>query len=275
MKKNVLYTLMMLFATISFTSCSDEQGTEPGNDSKPVATVFTYNAEVPNDPDVDCSLRIATNSATKEVYYLAQKQADYEALLTSSGESGVIEKVIANGTAVTPNADAATDVILKNLGGTYTIAVVAVNGNTKTLSTGEFTGYNWVDVVSGTYYSQYTNAESIFGWTEKATTMQYKEADPTQYRFKDLFGQASHLLFNKTSYTTDGGVLVTVPAQTTPFSYGSYGSLFVRDVATWQGDDSYLAYNILGDDNSCQLWLQWYVSAGNTGYKLDYFVPAE
>lgn len=265
----------MLFAAVSFMGCSDEQGTEPGNDSKPVATVFTYNAEVPNDPDVDCTLRIATNSATKEVYYLAQKKADYEALLSSSGENGVIDKVVSSGTAVTSSVNEATDVVLKNLGGTYTIAVVAVNGNSKTLSTGEFTGYAWIDVVSGTYHSQYKNAEAIFGWTEKETTLQYKESDPSQYRFKDLFGQANHLIFNATGDTTDDGKVLTVPSQSTPFTYGNYGSIFVRDVATWQGDTSYLVYNVLGDDNSCQLWLQWYVSAGNMGYALDYFVPAE
>lgn len=265
---------MMLFAVISFVGCSDEQGTEPGNDSKPVATVFTYSAELPNDPDVDCQLRIATNSATKELYYLAEKTTEYEALLASGGESAVIENTINNGTSVSPNATTATDVILKNLGGAYTIAVVAVNGNTKTLSTGEFTGYAWVDVAKGTYASGYSNA-AYFGFASVETTLQYKEADSTQYRFKDLFGSGQHLLLTKTEYTTsDGGTYMRVAAQSTPFTYGSYGTLYVCDVATWQDNDAYLD-NVLYDNGYCYLWLQWYVTAGNTGYAYDVFTPAE
>lgn len=274
MKKNLIYTMMALLAVFSLTACSEDEGTEPGNDRKPVATVFTYSAEVPYDPDVDCKVRIATNSATQEVYYLAEKTTDYESRLNSGGESGVIDNVVSNGTKAEASVATPIDVVLQNLGGAYTIEVVAANGSTKTLATAEFTGYAWIDVAKGTYTSQYKYA-SNFGFASVETTLQYKEADPTQYRFKDLFGTGQHLLFNKTSYDSgDGGTLMSVSAQSTPFTYGSYGTLYVRDVATWQGDNSYLVYNILYPTGECQLWLQWYVSAGNTGYGLDYFIPA-
>jgi len=274
MKKNLLYALTMLFGAVAFTGCSDDEGTTPGGDSKPQATVYTYSAETPDDPDVDVRLRIATNNQTQQVYYLAEKTADYEARLASGGESGVIDYVVANGTSAAASAESPIDVVLKNLGGENTIAVVAANGSDKALSTATFTGYAWIDVARGTYISGYGNA-AYFGFASVETTLQYKEADPTQYRFKNLFGTGQHLLLTKTDMTTaDGGTYMRVAAQSTPFTYGSYGTLYVRDVATWQESDAYLD-NVLYDGGYCYLWLQWYVSAGNTGYAYDEFVPAE
>lgn len=264
-------------AVLSFTACSEDEGTTPGSDSRPVATVYTYSAESPYDADVDCKVRIATNSATQEVYYLAEKTTDYETRLSSGGESDVIENVVSNGTKAEASAEAPVDVVLQNLGGEYTIAVVAVNGSAKTLSTANFTGYAWIDVAKGTYTSNYSNA-AYFGFDSVETTLQYKEADPTQYRFKNLFGTGQHLLMTKTDYDAgDNGVYLTIGAQSTPFTYGSYGTLYVRDVATWQGDTAYWAYypSIIYPDGSCSLYLQWYVTAGNTGYAEDFFVPAE
>lgn len=267
--------MMALLAAFSFTACSDDEGTTPGSDNKPVATVYTYTPDLPYDTDVDCKVRIATNNATQEVYYIAEKTTEYETRLSNGGESGVIDYVVSNGTKAEASAESPVDVVLQNLGGAYTIEVVAANGSTKTLATAEFTGYAWIDVAKGTYTSQYSNA-AYFGFSSVETTLQYKETDPTQYRFKDLFGTGQHLFFTKTSYDSgDGGTLMSVSAQATPFTYGSYGTLYVRDFATWRGDDSYMVYNVLYPTGECQLWLQWYVSAGNTGYALDYFIPEE
>jgi len=274
MKKNLIYTMMALLAAVSFTACSEDEGTTPGSDSKPVATIFTYSPDLPYDADVDCKVRIATNSATQEVYYFAEKTTDYESRLSSGGEDGVIDYVVSSGTKASASAATPVDVVLQNLGGEYTIAVVAANGSTRSLATTTFTGTAWVDVAKGTYTSGYSNA-AYFGFASVETTLQKKEADPTQYRFKNLFGTGKHLVMTKTEYTTsDGGTYMRVAAQATPFTYGSYGTLNVRDVATWQGSDAYLD-NVLYEDGYCYLWLQWYVSAGNTGYAYDEFVPAE
>ena len=36
--------------TFSFTSCKEDSGTEPGNDEKAVATMYTYEAPEPLQP---------------------------------------------------------------------------------------------------------------------------------------------------------------------------------------------------------------------------------
>lgn len=275
MKKNLTYLTMVILAAVSFTACSEDEGTMPGSDSEPVATIYTYSPELPYDADVDCSVRIATNSATQEIYYLAEKTTDYEARLSSGGESSIIDYIISNGTKASASAATPLDVVLQNLGGQYTIAVVAANGSTRSLATTTFTGYAWIDVAKGTYTFGYKYAERFFGYSSIETTLQYKEADPTQYRFKNLFGTGLHLVMTKTDYTTsDGGTYMRVSGQSTPFTYGSYGTIYVRDVATWQGSDDYLD-NVLYEDGYCYLWLNWYVSAGYIGYAYDEFVPAE
>lgn len=264
---------MTLLAVFAFSSCSEEQGTEAGNDSTPVATLYTYAAETPYDADADCRLRIATNSATQEVYYLAELTSAYETRLGSGGESGIIEYVIANGTKAETSAETPIDVVLQNLGGENTIAVVAVGGSKQTLSTATFTGSVWNNVATGTYYFGTT----LFGENASVETiLQQSGDDPTQYRFKNLFGTGNHLTISTTEYTnSEGGTCVRVSAQATPYSYGSYGTIYCRDVATWQGVDGYLEYNALFENGYCYIWMEWYVSAGYLDYQIDEFVPAE
>lgn len=264
---------MTLLAVFAFSSCSEEQGTEAGNDSTPVATLYTYTAETPYDADADCRLRIATNNATQQVYYLAELTQTYETRLNTTGESGVIEYVIANGTKAEASTETPIDVVLQNLGGENTIAVVAVGSSKQTLSTTTFTGSVWNDVATGTYYFGTT----LFGEDASVeTTLQQSGEDPTQYRFKNLFGTGNHLTLTTTEYTNlEGGTCMRVSAQATPYTYGSYGTIYCRDVATSLGEDDYLEYNALFESGYCYIYMAWYVSVDYLDYQIDVFVPAE
>ena len=80
-------TLMLLSLTM-FAACQEDEGTDPGHDSTPVATVYEYTAGDGYNADNDCRFRVITNSAVQEVYYLAQLNDEKKALsMTDQGST--------------------------------------------------------------------------------------------------------------------------------------------------------------------------------------------
>ena len=55
MKKYILMSFVAAL-TFSFISCKEDDGTTPGNDDKPVATLYTYTVESPYNPDNDVAV---------------------------------------------------------------------------------------------------------------------------------------------------------------------------------------------------------------------------
>lgn len=287
MKRYAISYLLLLLCGAFLASCSDEQGTEPGNDSSPVVTIYQYTASSPYNSDNDAIFRVAANSATKEAYYLAELTDDMESRLSSLGEDAYMEYVIANGTQLSNiSGDSSDDFVLTDLYGTYTITVVGVGSGKNSYSTDTFTGIDWDDVVDGTYYFYYNTTylnyfSGLTDWTPEVT-LQVCTTDETLYRFKDLYGEGLSLKINTlpdyTATDSDGTyTYVRVPAQSTPYTYGSYGTISVRDVGYWQGNDAYItSHGYEGgmyEDYSCFLLVQYYVSAGSLSYGYDYFFP--
>lgn len=138
----------------------------------------------------------------------------------------------------------------------------------------------WNNVVAGTYHLQ-DNAGVIkamnWGGRTKSTTLQISSADPNKYRFKDLYGKNSHLYFTlngKEGKDDDGHFRnFSMPAHATSAQFGKYGTMMIRDVATWQGDASLEGNNLLYDNNTVVVFAQYYVSAGNIAYGYDEFIP--
>jgi hypothetical protein len=68
-----------------------------------------------------------------------------------------------------------------------------------------------------------------------------------------------------------------VPVADTPFTYGDYGAVSVRDIGYWQSNDAFITEggyeSGMYADYSCFIYIQYFVSAGNLGYDYDYFVP--
>ena len=273
----------MAFCAFGLVSCLDKRGTEPGNDSVPVVTVFSYAPELPYNSDNDISLRVAANSPTSEAYYLAEPAAEKETRVTSLGEDGYMDYVVANGERLSEiKGNSSTDVILTDMMGEYVITVVAVGNGTKTARSLNFTGLEWEDVVKGTYYYEAVAFTSDFAPSE--TVLQKCTSNATLYRFKDVFAEGYHLKINLlpgyTDTDSDGTyTFFRVAAQPTPFTYGSYGSVYVRDIGYWQGNDAWITDNGyesgMYEDGSCFVHMQWYVSAGSLSYGYDYFVPGE
>lgn len=273
MKKYIYGLFFALISVAMFTACSADEGTDEGHDGKTNVILYQYTATAPNDPDVDTQLRIATNSATNEVFILAENTADYKKHVEELGEEGYKDYVLEKGTKVEGAVGAAnTDYTLKGLMGDNTITAVAVGNGGKASSTVNFTGYRWVDVTSGTYYFSEQAAES-FG-ESKETVLQYKEIDPTSYRFKDFWGVGRHVTFNVSESTTDyfgtTGNMISVPAQATPYSYGSHGTINISDFMTAELGNSPSA---ILPNHRVYIAMAYYVEAETLASGYDQFVP--
>jgi hypothetical protein len=283
MKKYIYRLFSALLAMALITSCVKEEGTVPGNDSKPAVTIYQYKVSKPLNADNDVTVRIATNNRTTEAYYLAEKTTEKTARVTSLGEDGYRDYVVANGTKLNISGESDTIVTLTDLYGEYTITAVAAGAGVKASATTVFNGLDWTTVVTGTYH--FFNAGRL-GVSTNPTTLQICTTDENLYRFKDVHGVGSHLKINLLSLTgrdADGEyTFFRVPATETPFTYGNYGAVFVRDIGYWQGSDVWVTDNGYESgmyaDYFCFIFVQYYVytsatATGSLGYDYDFFVP--
>ncbi len=282
MKKYIYSLLAALFVSAALISCTEEEGTEPGNDSVPSVIIYQYAASRPNNPDNDIMVRFAANSKTTEAYYLVEKTTEKEAHVSSMGEEGYKDYVVSNGVKIDGISGASNaDVTITDLYGAYTITAVAVSGNVKSASETSFTGLEWNDVVSGTYYfGASANLINALGLTSSPTCLQVCTTDVGLYRFKDVFGTGYSLKINLIDYKGSDGSgeyqFFRVPVAETSFTYGNYGAVGVRDVGYWQGSDAWVTdYGYesgMYANYSCFLCIQYFVSAGNIGYGYDQFI---
>lgn len=275
MKKYIYNLFAGVMVMALFSACTEDMGTTPGNDSQATVTLYKYAAEAPYDGDCDVMVRVAANSATTEAYALAEPKADKEKRIAELGSDGYNNYVVEHGEKLSDIKGASIqDKVFTSLKGENVITVVAVGGGNKKAAEVEFTGITWTTVATGTYKFATANIQKIYAESIE-TSLQYCDTEPSAYRFKNLFGDGKHLKFTATSAKySDGATVCRVAPQETPLTFGSYGSVFVRDVATWQNDDSVLDC-ALYDNGYVYLWVQYYVSAGNLGYGYDEFNPAE
>ena len=278
MRKYINKLFAVVLATATITSCTVEEGTVPGNDKEPNVVVYSYTAKKPYNEDNDVALRLAFNNKVESAYYLAEKASEKESKVATMGEEGYMDYVVSNGTKINEVASN-TDLTLTDMYGKYAITVVAVNGNKKASAVTEFTGLEWEDVVTGTYYFAVRTA--ITGESSE-TTLQICTSDKTLYRLKDVFGQNSHMKFqllpDYTATDADGTyTYFRIPAVDTPYTYGSYGTVGVRDIGYWQGSSAWITDNGYESgmyaDNYCFFYIQYYCSGGSLGYNYEYFVP--
>lgn len=272
--------------TFCFTSCKEDNGTEPGTDSQPAATIYTYEPSAPLNPDNDVNIRFVCNSKTSEAYYLVEKTAEKEARKMS--EAAYADFVVANGTKLQLTEDKhsggkVSEVTVAGLLGDYTITAVAANGGTKTSATKTFRGLMWEDVVKGTYMYSNANVQFLMGEiTSRPTTLQICTTDETLYRFKDAFGEGMHMKINLLPDLVgedEGGVYTFFRVKDQMISEFQGNKVYVRDIGYWQGDDKYVTeYDFesgMYEDYSCFIYIQCHIGSTNYGYGYDYFIPDE
>lgn len=286
MKKYIYRLFMVLLATATMTSCKEDEGTDPGNDPAPSVLIYQYNASRPNNPDNDVALRFATNSKVAEVYYLVEKTEEKDAYVKANGEDAYLDYVIEKGIKLTDISGASNaDIVVTGLYGEYTITAVAMGGGMKASAKTIFTGLEWTDVVSGTYYYadswvDGTPSDKVSGVASSPTVLQVCTTDPTLYRFKDVFGAGSHMKINLIDFEgEDGGgkyQFFRVPPTETSLTFGNYGAVSIRDIGYWQGKDDFVTVggyeSGMYENYNCFIYIQYYVSAGSIGYGYDAFI---
>ncbi len=291
MKKYIYRFFLMAMGLVAFASCTEDEGTEPGHDSEPNIALYQSTPSAPNDPDLDVQVLVAANNKVTDVYYFCESpQAKEERGLD---ENAYASYIIENGTKVSElvkdeagNGKNAT-VIVNCKGGDNVVTFVAVGGNKHQTRSFDFRGIPWTTLAKGTYYFA-ARPQAYFEMESAKTEFQQCGDDPTLFRYRDLYGPGIHLQLVKTQWKgedEDGPyTFYRVPAQPTAFAYGTYGTIYVRDLGYWQNDDSYcqdLGYGVAVWDNDYYgyLHLQLHVTAGSLGWAAntdtDQFVPGE
>lgn len=285
MKKYIESLLLLCVTAFALTACSEDDGTNPGTDGGPSVVVYQYAPAQPYNADNDVTLRFATNNKVEAVYYLSEPEADYNSHLSEMGEAGYDDYVVENGTEVEGVEGASNvDVTLTGMYGTYYITAVAVSGNQKKAYTTTFTGLDWEDVTNGTYvFNGQVVSGNALGLSPVATTLQVCTTDPTLYRFKDLFGEGYSMKINMLDLhgQDDQGSyqFFRVPEMATPYTYGNYGQISVKDIGYLQGDESFVTAggyeSGMYEDGYCFVMVAYTVSAGYLVYGYDFFIPNE
>lgn len=276
MKKYIYSLFAVLLVTAAMTSCTVEEGTVPGNDKEPNVVLYSYTVKKPYNEDNDIALRLAFNNQVESAYYLAEKASEKDSRVASMGEDGYMDYVVSNGTKI-GEVTGNTDLTLTDMYGKYAITIVAVNGAKKASASTEFTGLEWNDVVTGTYY--FGVIPAVTG-ESTSTTLQICTTDNTLYRLKDVFGKDSHMkiqLLPDYTATDDDGTYTyfRIPATETPFTDAGT-TIGVRDIGYWQGSTAWITDNGyesgMYEDYNCFFYIQYY-AAKSKGYKKEYFVP--
>lgn len=283
MKKYIFAIPALLMMVL--TGCSADEGTEPGTDSTPGVVVYSYTPDASKklNADNDITIRFATNSAAREVSYLVEKEDDVQSYLASNGEEAYANKVASEGTKLTIDGAGQTDIDITGLYGPYVISAVATNGtNHGKRSSVVFTGLDWSDVVSGTYYP-----EQSFLKTPVMCTLQVCTTNDMLFRLKDVFGEGYSMkiqLIDKTGTDADGKyTYARIPRCDTPYmltlSDGSKQQLWLQDVGYWQGNSAFVTdsgyESGMYTDYSCFFMAAWMAGTrGCVAYQdYSYFIP--
>ena len=270
---------MAAFAAVLMTSCSADEGTEPGGDTKAYVQTNTYAVAAPLDADADFLVRVSTNSAVKGAYILLEKHDDYSKHIAEMGKDAYNDYVVKNGGVVKGVAGRSeVDTTFYGLKGEYMATVVAVgnNGQAQAADSVSFTGIAWNKVCDGTLTFGPT-AQQLFNKTSVDVELDQNADNAAQYRLKGVFGAGYNIKFRRYSLTyedeEDGEYNVClVPGQATPYTYGNYGTVYFADGYTYQVADPEGGYF---PSNKVKLNLVYYVSAGQlTNPDMVVFTPA-
>ena len=195
---------MMILAVGGMISCSEEEGTNPGRDSRPNVVEYQFAPEAPYNADNDLLLRIAANSKVAEAYYLAEATTDREAHIASMGKDGYMDYVIKNGTKIDGLSGASdSDVTVTGMVGEYTITVVAVNGNDRMATEATFTGLKWESIGIGMLSSSFFGGEGECEFYKASPVLKYKAIGPFEEGYDIVFDHVAFAYNQKEQVLSD------------------------------------------------------------------------
>ena len=278
--KKYIFGLMAVAAAMFMTSCSADEGTEPGNDSKAYVVTNTYSVAPPLDADADFKVRVSTNSATESAYILLEKHADYSKHIAELGQEGYNDFVVKNGGLVKGvKGQSEVDTLFYGLKGEYMATVVAVNakGQAQAADSVSFNGIIWNKVCDGKY-KFCAKIAGIMGKESVDCELDVDANNPSSYRIKNVYGQGYNLKFKKAkngSTDKEGNAFnyIVVPKFSTGLTYKTLGTVYMTDAYTLTSSADYLANGIYAD-NSLFISTVYFVSAGNISVlENETFVP--
>ena len=229
--KNNIYKLFIAILAIGFmASCTEEWGTQPGNDPSPVVTIYSNPIPATADPDATINLRFVPNSQCSKFYVLIETKADKDAFIASNGEAAYAERVVANGTQYTSEI---TDILDETLANVYAITVVGVTANGAKGKPNEFifNGIHWELVGTALYYDASFNLVNY----EPAEWYKSTNTDPVRYKiFVTMSTWGNYERVMKLSWNTTTGALTFYNGTQspragywmfpTPFTHATYGA---------------------------------------------------
>lgn len=288
MKKFKYFLLGLPLAFLG--ACSEDMGTEPGTDSNPVVTMYSYTPEISDgvNPDNDVIVRFATNSAVTDLYYLVESEESANAYIDANGSDAYMQKVIDEGVKVDVKGSENIDKLITDQHGDIIVTGVATNGGVRSMATVTFTGLDWTKLCSGEF------VPNNLGMPNSICDLEQCVQDDNMFRVKDAFKPGYSLKFKlmglKGSMAGQIFYPVRVPEAQTGYSLtvaGAVSPLWVIDVAGWQENSSMATdsgyWSIMYDDFFCEFNLAWMTNAGCVAYgsagdgqgNTSFFNPAE
>lgn len=226
MKRYIYSLFMMTLVIIGITSCSVDEGRNPGGDSKPNIVIYQFVPKAPYNSDNDILIRIAANSKVVEAYYLAEPTTEKDAHVASMGKDGYMDYVVKNGTRVEGISGASdSDVTVTSMIGKYTITVVAVNNNEKMSAETTFIGLEWKSIGKGKVISSFFKSERECEFYKSNPILKYKAIAPYPK------GEDYNLVFDVADNNS-----ITVSKQTIAASFENYTTLAVSGNGKLEGD---------------------------------------
>lgn len=265
MKKNIFIAIVL--GIFSLTACN-KASLKPAQDTKANVVLYTYAPGDEYDSDNSLRVRLAFNPVVEQAWLAAIPTEN-----VPEGDA-LVAYVKANGSEVKA-VDKDFDFVLEGMKGENTIVAMVYGKGEYNFACTDFMAYSWSTVATGVY-----TPSKVFGPSENAK-LQICDQSPNRYRVQDAWGKGSRMFFELASDPqTDGDgdefYYVHATSMETGSTYGSYGMVYARDVAAWQGDDSYIEWNVFYPEyNYLEIYLQYYVGAGSLGYGPDHFTAAE
>lgn len=211
--RKYILAAMAAFGLLSLAGCTEKEGTEPGNDSSPVVTIYQYEVPEGYNADQSVNLRFVPNGKVDKMYVYYEPVSDKTAFLEQNGQSAYNEKVVSEGEEYEGKTQ---DIIIENLAGLYaiTVAAVASDGTMASFET-QFKGIVWVD--AGTAYVQ----ESVTLDGLSGEVKLERQSDANIFRITGLYSQLSDSKYGDAeeqftlTFENKGGTYVCTDFETT------------------------------------------------------------
>lgn len=128
--KKALYFIIATVTLLSFVSCQEKVGSEPGENGSPVVTAYLYAPSSDYNSDEDVLVRFIGNNKVKSAKYFVELKSAKDAAIEAEGEKAYIDKVLEQGKDI-EFEDGVYETVLVGMPNYYDISFVAINGSKK------------------------------------------------------------------------------------------------------------------------------------------------